>query len=85
MKAAVGYGASSWRIIRRHILPNVLSPVIIATTMALGSVILLESALSFLGMGIQPPMPSWGNMLQYAQNQFGNLPGWQFIRAWQFY
>ncbi|OEF53012.1 NAD synthetase [Enterovibrio norvegicus] len=75
VKAAIGYGASPWRIIRRHVLPNVLSPVIIATTMALGGVILLESALSFLGLGIQPPMPSWGNMLQNAQEVIWQSPG----------
>ncbi|WP_232313090.1 ABC transporter permease [Enterovibrio coralii] len=75
VKAAIGYGASPWRIIRRHIVPNVLSPVIIATTMAVGGVILLESALSFLGLGIQPPMPSWGNMLQNAQEVIWQSPG----------
>nr|WP_269808771.1 ABC transporter permease [Enterovibrio nigricans] len=75
VKAVVGYGASPWRIMRRHILPNVLSPVIIATTMAVGGVILLESALSFLGLGIQPPTPSWGNMLQNAQEVIWQSPG----------
>ncbi|NNN82856.1 ABC transporter permease [Vibrio sp. A8-1] len=75
VKAAVGYGASSARIIRKHVLPNVLSPVIISTTMALGGVILLESALSFLGLGIQPPLPSWGNMLQNAQEMIWQSPG----------
>ncbi|MDD1782809.1 ABC transporter permease [Enterovibrio sp. ZSDZ35] len=75
VKAAIGYGASPWRVIRKHILPNVLSPVIIATTMAVGGVILLESALSFLGLGIQPPMPSWGNMLQNAQDVIWQSPG----------
>ncbi|MFD2179618.1 ABC transporter permease [Veronia pacifica] len=74
VKAAQGYGASSFRIITRHVLPNVLSPVIVATTMGIGLVILTEAALSFLGFGIQPPTPSWGNMLTNAKESIWQSP-----------
>jgi len=61
--AARAIGASDRRIIFRHILPNALSPVIVAATLGVAGAILTESALSFLGIGVQPPTPSWGNML----------------------
>lgn len=61
--AARGLGASDLRIICRHILPNALSPVLVAATLGVAGAILTESALSFLGIGVQPPIPSWGNML----------------------
>ena len=67
-------GASETRIILRHLLPNALAPVIVAATLAVGGAILGESALSFLGLGIQPPTPSWGNMLQRAQEYIWNAP-----------
>lgn len=61
--AARAIGASDLRIIFRHILPNALSPVIVTATLGVAGAILTESALSFLGIGVQPPTPSWGNML----------------------
>jgi len=61
--AARSIGASNSRIIFRHILPNALSPVLVAATLGVAGAILTESALSFLGIGVQPPVPSWGNML----------------------
>ncbi|MCL6430135.1 MAG: ABC transporter permease [Anaerolineae bacterium] len=61
--AAQAAGAGVGRIILRHIVPNVLSPVIVIASLGIGGVILLESALSFLGLGAQPPTPSWGGML----------------------
>jgi len=67
VRAAEAVGAGGWRIMTRHILPNVASPVIVATTLSVGNVILFESVLSFLGLGIQPPVASWGNMLTNAQ------------------
>jgi peptide/nickel transport system permease protein len=67
VRAAVALGAGPLRIMARHILPNVVSPIIVATTLSVGYVILTESILSFLGLGIQPPLPSWGNMLTNAQ------------------
>jgi len=61
--AARATGASDMRIIFRHILPNSLAPVLVSTILGIASAILVESALSFLGIGVQPPTPSWGNML----------------------
>ena len=61
--AARGLGASDLRIIVRHILPNALSPVLVTATLGVAGAILTESALSFLGIGVQPPTPSWGNIL----------------------
>jgi peptide/nickel transport system permease protein len=61
--AATALGASSRRVLWRHALPNALGPAIVATTLGVGNAILLESGLSFLGLGIQPPQPSWGNMI----------------------
>ena len=65
--AAKVVGVKNSRIIFRHILPNATSPIIVAATLALGNVILTEAALSFLALGVQPPTPSWGNMLNNAQ------------------
>jgi peptide/nickel transport system permease protein len=65
--AARVVGAGNARIIFRHVLPNAISPIIVAATLALGNVILVETALSFLGMGVQPPDASWGNMLTRAE------------------
>ena len=67
VRAAEAMGASGWRIMIRHILPNVASPIIVATTLSIGNTILFESVLSFLGLGIQPPVSSWGNMMTDAQ------------------
>lgn len=63
VKAASATGASAFRVLTRHILPNALGPVIVAATLNVGAVILLESYLSFLGLGVQPPTPSWGAMV----------------------
>ena len=72
--AAQGLGSSNGRIMVRHILPNVLSPVVVATTLSIGAIMLLEAVLSFLGLGIQPPIPSWGNMLTNAQELISTAP-----------
>ena len=61
--AALSLGAPPARVLLRHVLPNALGPAIVATTLGVGNAILLESGLSFLGLGIQPPQPSWGNMI----------------------
>lgn len=61
--AAVALGATSARVLFRHVLPNAIGPALVATTLGVGNAILLESGLSFLGLGIQPPAPSWGNMI----------------------
>ena len=57
-----------------HIFPNVLSAMLVATTLNIGNIILLESALSFLGLGVQPPLPSWGNMLSGALDLLSSAP-----------
>jgi len=67
-RAAIALGVSSVRLLLRHVAPNLMVHVAVATTLAIGNVILLESVLSFLGLGIQPPAPSWGNMLANAQD-----------------
>lgn len=74
VRAAEALGAGPWRIMLRHILPNVSAPLVVATTLSVGNVILLESVLSFLGLGIQPPLPSWGNMLTNAQELIWTAP-----------
>jgi peptide/nickel transport system permease protein len=74
VRAALALGASPRRIMLVHILPNVASPIIVAATLSVGHMILLESVLSFLGLGIEPPLPSWGNMLTGAQETIGLAP-----------
>ena len=71
-------GTRSHTIIFSHILPNAMGPIIVAATLGVGGVILAESALSYLGLGIQPPTPSWGNMLQDAQNFTIMLKHWWY-------
>jgi peptide/nickel transport system permease protein len=72
--AAHAQGAGALRVMATHILPNVTGPIVVATTLAVGNVILFESVLSFLGLGIQPPLASWGNMLTAAQNLIWQAP-----------
>jgi peptide/nickel transport system permease protein len=74
VRAAEALGAKPLRIMAVHILPNVIGPVIVATTLSVGGIILTESVLSFLGLGIQPPLPSWGNMLSNAQELIWSAP-----------
>lgn len=71
-------GGSDLRIILRHILPNSIGPIIVEATLEMGYAIIEESGLSFLGFGIQPPTPSWGNLLSNAQENFTKYP-WQAI------
>jgi peptide/nickel transport system permease protein len=79
--AAENCGAPSRVIILRHLLPNVVGPVTVALTLLMADAILLEAALSFLGLGVQIPSPSWGNMLQDAQsvNVLENIPWMWFF------
>ena len=72
--AARAVGATSPRIVRQHVLPGVLPTAAVATTLAVGRAILLESALSFFGVGVQPPTASWGNMLYQAQTTMSSEP-----------
>jgi peptide/nickel transport system permease protein len=74
IEAATALGSPSWRILLRHALPNALGPAIVATTLGVGNAILLESGLSFLGLGIQPPAPSWGNMIAGGRDLIVTAP-----------
>ncbi len=74
VEAARAVGARDRRIIVRHILPNALAPIIVAATLGVASAIIAESTLSFLGLGIQPPTPSWGNMLKDATRDMERAP-----------
>ncbi len=74
VRAARSLGASAPHILLRHVLPNVSGPLIVATALGVGDVILLELVLSFLGLGVQPPMASWGSMLTNAQEELATAP-----------
>jgi peptide/nickel transport system permease protein len=72
--AAVALGARERRVLWRHALPNALAPAIVATALGVGNAILLESGLSFLGLGVQPPAPSWGNMIAGGRDLIVTAP-----------
>jgi peptide/nickel transport system permease protein len=72
--AARAVGARDARIITLHILPNALAPIIVGATLGVGGAIIAESSLSFLGLGVQVPTPSWGNMLQDSQSTMSSRP-----------
>jgi peptide/nickel transport system permease protein len=74
IKAAQALGASDLRIILKEILPNGFGPIIVESTLGIGYAIMEESGLSFLGFGIMPPTPSWGNMLNNAQEHLTQYP-----------
>lgn len=71
---AVALGATRPRVLRRHVLPNALTPVIAAATLGVGNAITLEAGLSFLGLGVQPPAPSWGGMIASGRDALINAP-----------
>lgn len=79
IEAARAVGASHQRILVRHILPNVLAPIIIIATIGLGFTILAEATLSFLGMGVPPPYPSWGEMLSGSGRSYMQKAPWMAI------
>jgi peptide/nickel transport system permease protein len=72
--AAHMIGLTNGRIILRHVVPNILGPIVVGATLSVGAAIITESALSFLGLGVQPPTPSWGNMLQDSQTTMASKP-----------
>ena len=74
VEAARALGVSHWQVLWRHVLPNAIGPAIVATTLGVGNAILLESGLSFLGLGIQPPRPSWGNMIAGGRDLIVSAP-----------
>ncbi len=71
IQAEVALGASNRRIIIRHLIPNAIGPVLVNATLGIAGAILLESGLSFLGLGVQPPVPSWGNILIESKSTLG--------------
>ncbi len=74
VEASRALGGSANRVMFRHILPNAIGPIVVSTTLAVGSAIMLESALSFLGLGVQPPTPTWGNLLNNASQWLQGAP-----------
>ncbi|HEX3346815.1 MAG TPA: ABC transporter permease, partial [Acetobacteraceae bacterium] len=74
VEAARALGVGSARLIWRHILPNAIAPVTVSATLAVGQAILLESAMSFFGFGVQPPTPTWGNLLNEATPYLDTAP-----------
>ena len=74
VEAARSLGASNGRIIFRHVLPNTVGPIVVGATLAVGNAIIVESSLSFLGLGVQPPTPTWGNLLQDARATMATKP-----------
>lgn len=74
VQASRGFGASNWRIMVVELLPNILAPVLVAATLKVATAVLMESYISFLGYGVQPPLASWGNMLTNAQGYFDTVP-----------
>ena len=74
VEGAVALGARRMRVLARHILPNALTPVIVAAALGVGNAIMLEAGLSYLGLGVQPPIPSWGNMIASGRDTLVNAP-----------
>ena len=74
VEGALAVGLSRPRVLVRHILPNALTPVIISAALGVGNAIMLEAGLSFLGLGVQPPTPSWGNMIASGRDTLVNAP-----------
>jgi peptide/nickel transport system permease protein len=74
VEAASAVGNPQWRIAVRHILPNILPQLMVQATLTIASAIIAEASMSFLGLGLQPPEPSWGSMLNSAQRFLGNAP-----------
>jgi peptide/nickel transport system permease protein len=74
VEGAVAVGARPLRVLARHILPNALTPVIVAAALGVGNAIALEASLSYLGLGVQPPTPSWGNMIASGRDVLVNAP-----------
>jgi peptide/nickel transport system permease protein len=76
--AARAIGNAPWRIAFRHVLPNIVPPLLVQATLAIAAAVIAEASLSFLGLGQQPPQPSWGSMLNTAKNYIDNAP-WMAI------
>ena len=79
VEAAKASGASPFYIITRHLIPNCISTIIVLVTLGIPNAIMYEASLSFLGLGIQPPTPSWGSMISFAQSYISYLPGYSIF------
>ena len=78
-QAAIAIGSPSWRTFIKHVLPNIMAPIIIIFTVSMGAMILIEATLSFLGFGIPPPAPSWGGMLSGSGRSFMYMAPWMVL------
>lgn len=74
VEAAIALGVPAPRTLWKHVLPNAIGPAVVATTLGIGSAVMLETGLSFLGLGIQPPAPSWGNMIAGGRDLIVSAP-----------
>ena len=79
IEAARAIGASSWRILSRHLLPHLVPTILVYGTLGIATTVLLEASLSFLGVGVQPPTPSWGKMIFESQSYFLSAPWLVFV------
>ena len=75
IKAAISLGSGNFRVILQHIFPNILGPILVISTLNMSSAIRIEASLSFLGVGVQPPTPTWGNMIQEGFKYITSTPG----------
>ena len=82
--ASKAIGASDLRIIVRHLIPNAIAPVLVSAVLGVAAAVLLESSLSFLGLGVQPPTPSWGNILMEERHPWAHAGGLCFSRVFLF-
>ena len=71
--AARALGMPGWRVLARHVLPNAIGPAIVSATLSVGNVILLEAGLSYLGIGVRPPTPSWGNIIEEGSTRLSDV------------
>jgi peptide/nickel transport system permease protein len=79
IEAARAMGASDWRLVFRHLLPNILNPLIVQASLSVAFAILAEAALSFLGLGVQPPTPTWGSDINHARAYLSNGYWWMSV------
>ena len=81
VEAAVSMGSDFWHMMRKHLVPNAIGPIVVTVTQGIGAAILLESSLSFLGVGVQPPNASWGSMLSDSLSLWRSFPHLMLVPA----
>jgi peptide/nickel transport system permease protein len=79
VEAARASGATGWRVALRHIVPNILNPLIVQASLSVAFAILAEASLSFLGLGVQPPAPTWGSDINHARAYLSNGFWWMSV------